>query len=164
MASGDQRAVPAQPLDGSGLRAAIVRTGWNAEIVDRLTAGAERGLSSTGIEHIEVVQVAGALELPLACQLLAQANACDVMVAVGAVIRGETTHYELVSEGASVGLQRVSLEFSVPIGFGLVTVENEAQANARSEGPGGHNVGEEAAVAAVELAVLARRLGVSTTG
>lgn len=164
MASGDQRAVPAVSLDGSGLRAVIVRTGWNAAIVDRLTAGAERGLASTGIDDIEVVQVAGALELPLACQLLARAGSVDVMVAVGAVIRGETTHYELVSEGASVGLQRVGLDFSLPIGFGLVTVENEAQADARSQGPGGHNVGEEAAVAAVELAVLARRLGVSTTG
>jgi len=70
------------------------------------------------------------------------------------VIRGETTHYELVSEGAATGVQRVQLDTGVPIAFGLVTVENDEQALARSEGPGGHNVGEEAALVAVQMARL----------
>ena len=132
----------------------IVRTLWNTEVVDRLTEGARRGLADLGVGDIEVVEVAGCYEIPLACKFVGESGRADLVVAVGAVIRGETTHYELVSEGASEGVQRVQLDTGVPIGFGLATVENDEQAAARSEGPGGHNVGEEAAQAAVQLARL----------
>ncbi len=154
MASGDERA-SAPDLDGSGLRIAIIASRWNAAIVDRLVDGAVRGLESFGVSHIEQVSVPGAFELPMAARLIAGSGRIDGIVVVGAVIRGETTHYELVANECGRGIQDVQLETGVPVGFGVLTVENVGQAEARSEGPGGHNVGEEAAVVAVELASLA---------
>jgi len=159
VASGDQRADAPADLDGVGLRIGLVRSRWNAEIVQRLCAGVERGLLHLGIpfDDILVETVPGSFEIPMACSVLARSGKVDAIVAIGAVIRGETTHYELVSEGAAQGIQDVQLATGVPIAFGLVTVETEAQALARSEGPGGHNVGEEAALVAVEMARLAQR-------
>ncbi len=159
MASGDQRADVPDELDGSGLRIALVRSRWNATVVDRLVAGVDRGLLHLGIPAEDVVRetVPGAFEIPMACQAIAASGRVDAIVTVGAVIRGETTHYQLVSEGAAEGIRQVQLTTGVPIAMGLVTVEDEAQAMARSEGPGGHNVGEEAAQVAVEMARLVQR-------
>ncbi len=159
MASGDQRAEVPADLDGVGLRIGLVRSRWNAEIVERLCAGVERGLLHLGVPFDDIVieSVPGAFEIPMACSVLARSGEVDAIVTVGAVIRGETSHYELVSEGAAQGIQQVQLATGVPIAFGLVTVENEQQALDRSQGPGGHNVGEEAAVVAVEMARLAQR-------
>ncbi len=155
MASGDQRAVAAD-IDGSGLRAVILRTRWNTDIVDRLTAGAERGLSDLGVTDIEVVDVAGAYELPFAAKTIASSGRADLIVVTGAVIRGETTHYELVAGECGRGILDVQLSTGVPIGMGVLTVENDSQAMARSREAGEHNVGEEAAQAAVEQALLVR--------
>ena len=91
----------------------------------------------------------------MGCWAVASSGRADAIITIGAVIRGETTHYELVSEGAADGVQRVQLDTGVPIAFGLVTVENMEQALARSEGAGGHNVGEEAALVAVQMARIA---------
>jgi 6,7-dimethyl-8-ribityllumazine synthase len=159
MASGDERAEVPEDLDGVGLRIGLVRSRWNAEIVDRLCAGVERGLLHLGIpfDDILIETVPGSFEIPMACSILARSGKVDAIVTIGAVIRGETTHYELVSEGAAGGIQQVQLETGVPIAFGLLTVEDEAQALARSQGPGGHNVGEEAALVAVEMARFAQR-------
>ncbi len=159
MASGDERARPPEDLDGVGLRIGLVRTRWNADIVERLGAGVERGLLHLGVpfDDILIETVPGSFEIPMACSILARSRKVDAIVTIGAVIRGETTHYELVSEGAAQGVQQVQLATGVPIAFGLVTVENREQALARSEGPGGHNVGEEAALVAVEMARLAQR-------
>ena len=134
----------------------MVRAAWNEDIVDRLAAGAQRGLDELDVAEVLTVEVPGCFEIPQAAQVLARSGKVDAIVTVGAVIRGETTHYELVSEGAAQGVMAVQLETGVPIGFGLVTVENEAQALARSEGPGGHNVGEDAAYVAVAMALLTR--------
>ncbi|MFP5320732.1 MAG: 6,7-dimethyl-8-ribityllumazine synthase [Acidimicrobiia bacterium] len=159
MASGDSRAGAPEDLDGVGLRIGLVRSRWNAEIVERLCAGVERGLLHLGIPFDDIVMesVPGAFEIPMACAVLARSGEVDAIVTVGAVIRGETSHYELVSEGAAQGIQQVQLATGVPIAFGLVTVENDQQALDRSQGPGGHNVGEEAALVAVEMARLAQR-------
>ena len=159
MASGEDRALPPGDLDGVGLRIGLVRSRWNAEIVDRLCAGVERGLLHLGIPFDDIVieSVPGSFEIPMACSVLARSGEVDAIVTIGVVIRGETTHYELVSEGAAQGIQRVQLQMGVPIAFGLLTVENHEQAMARSEGPGGHNVGEEAALVAVEMARLTQR-------
>jgi len=159
VASGDERAEVPSDLDGIGLRIGLVRSRWNTEIVDRLCAGVERGLLHLGIPFDDIVieSVPGSFEIPMACSILARSGEVDAIVTIGAVIRGETTHYELVSEGAAHGVQQVQLSTGVPIAFGLVTVENAEQALARSEGPGGHNVGEEAALVAVEMARLAQR-------
>ncbi len=126
--------------------------------MDRLAAGTQRGLEELGVTDTTEVTVPGCFEIPLAAKLLAEAGQVDAIVTIGAVIRGETTHYELVSEGAAQGAMAAQLTTGIPIGFGLVTVENEAQALARSEGPGGHNVGEDAAYVAVAMALLARDL------
>ena len=124
--------------------------------MDRLAAGTQRGLEELGVTETTEVTVPGCFEIPLAAKLLAEAGQVDAIVTIGAVIRGETTHYELVSEGAAQGVMAAQLTTGIPISFGLVTVENEAQALARSEGPGGHNVGEDAAHVAVTMALLAR--------
>ena len=159
MASGDDRASVPEDLDGVGLRIGLVRSRWNAEIVDRLCAGVERGLLHLGIPFDDIVieSVPGSFEIPMGCSILARSGEVDAIVAIGVVLRGETTHYELVSEGAAQGIQQVQLTTGIPVAFGLLTVENREQALARSEGPGGHNVGEDAAVVAVEMARLAER-------
>ncbi|WP_420626426.1 6,7-dimethyl-8-ribityllumazine synthase [Candidatus Poriferisodalis sp.] len=158
MASGDQRAGRPPAGAGAGLRVGIVRATWNPDIVDRLSDGVGRGLDELGVSEVAEVTVPGCFEIPLAAQMLANSGRIDAIVTIGAVIRGETTHYELVSDGAAQGVMAVQLETGVPIGFGLVTVESEEQAHARSEGPGGHNVGEDAAYVAVTMALLDRNV------
>lgn len=153
MASGDSRAAFTD-IDGSKLRFAIISTRWNVEIVSRLAAGAERGLAQLGINNPVHFSVAGAFELPFAAKTVAESGTVDGIVVVGAVIRGETTHYELVAGECGRGIMDVQLSTGIPIGMGVLTVENVTQANARSENAGGHNVGEEAAHAAVELAAI----------
>ena len=159
MATGDERARPAEGVDGAGLRIGIVHARWNTTLIERLLDGVHRGLAELGVDGADVVveSVPGSLELPFGCLCLARSGRVDAIVAVGVVIRGETTHYEIVSEGAAQGVLDVQVATGVPIAFGALTVENEAQAHARSEGPGGHNVGEEAALVAVEMARLAAR-------
>ena len=139
---------------GVVLRIVVVRASWNLEIVQRLADGVDRGLRALGVTDIVSVEVPGCFEIPMACRAVATSGRADAIITIGAVIRGETTHYELVSEGAAEGVQRVQLDTGVPVAFGLVTVESDEQAMARSEGPGGHNVGEEAALVAVQMARL----------
>lgn len=149
-------------LDGSGLRLVLIRTRWNPTIIDRLADGVERALRSHGVESYDVVEVPGAFEIPFAARTVAASGRVDAIVAVGAVIRGETTHYDLVSEECARGLQDVQISTGVPIGFGVLATENVEQALARSAGPGDpdghgdHNVGADAASVAVEMALLAR--------
>ena len=140
-------------LDGSGLRVAIVASRWNADLVDCLMDGAHRALAALRVSEIDEFHVPGAFELPLATKRVAQSGSHDAIVAIGAVVRGETSHYELITEQCAAAIQQVQLETDIPVGFGLLTVENRDQADARTEGPGGHNVGEDAAAAAVELAL-----------
>ncbi len=125
-------------------------------IVDRLVAGARRAVESVGAIAVES-SAPGSFELPFATQVLARSGTVDAIVALGAVVRGETTHYEIVSTECARGVQNVQRTTGVPVAFGVLTVENEDQALARSEGPGGHNVGEEAAQVAVEMARLVQR-------
>ena len=154
MASGDARSLTPAGLDGAGVRVGLVRARGNTELVDRLADGVRRGVDSLGATMVEEVTVPGCFEVPLGCSALATSGSVDAVVCIGAVIRGETTHYEIVSGECARGVQDVQLRTRVPIGFGVLTVENEAQAMARSEGPGGHNVGEESAWAAIEMATL----------
>ncbi|MDW3218926.1 MAG: 6,7-dimethyl-8-ribityllumazine synthase [Acidimicrobiales bacterium] len=143
-------------IDGSGLQVVLVRTRWNPEIIDRLADGVSRTLAALGVDDVTTVEVPGAFELPFACRTIAASGRVDAIVAIGAVIRGETTHYEIVSEECARGLQDVQIQTGVPIGFGVLATENVAQAEARSEAGDGHNVGAEAAQVAVEMALLAR--------
>lgn len=150
------------PLDGAGLRVAVIRTRWNPEIIERLSEGAQRALADAGVTQIDMVEVPGAFELPFAARAVATSGRIDAIVAIGAVIRGETTHYDIVSEECARGLQDVQLSVGVPIGFGVLATENLEQALARSEGAQQHtapfhNVGFDAAQVAIEMALLAGR-------
>ncbi len=144
-------------LTGTGLTIGVVRARWNPDIVSRLVDGVTRGLAVLKVTHTTEVEVPGCFEIPLAAKYLAESGQVDAIVCLGAVIRGQTTHYELVAGECGRGVQDVQLATGVPVLFGVLTVENDAQALARTEGPGGHNVGEEAAHGAVEMARLAQR-------
>ncbi len=159
MAEGTARAGAPDGLDGSGLRIGVVRARWNAQIVDRLAEGVERGLKALGVAADDVVEVSvpGSFEVPFGARALATSGRVDAVVCIGAVIRGETTHYDIVAGECARGVQQVQLTTGVPVAFGVLTTEDEGQALARSQGSGGHNVGEEAALVAVEMAHIARR-------
>jgi len=157
VASGDHRAAVPPGLTGTGLTIGLVAARWNAEIVDRLADGVRRGLADLKVTRTLEVEVPGCFEIPLAAGYLARSGQVDAVVCIGAVIRGETTHYELVAGECGRGVQDVQLTTGVPVLFGVLTVETTEQALARSEGPGGHNVGEEAAAGAVEMARLAQK-------
>jgi 6,7-dimethyl-8-ribityllumazine synthase len=119
----------------------------------------ERGLKSLGVVADDIVEVSvpGSFEIPFGARALATSGQVDAVVCIGAVIRGETTHYDIVAGECARGVQQVQLTTGIPIAFGVLTTEDERQAMARSEGPGGHNVGEEAALVAVEMARIAQR-------
>lgn len=150
---------PQPELDGRGLRVAVLAARWNSEITLRLLEGARRGLADAGVsvEQVTVDWVPGAFELPLAAKAWAESGRVDAVICLGCVIRGETTHYESVAGECAAGIQRVQLDTGVPVAFSALTVENVDQAYARSEGPGGHNVGEDGAKVVVEMAALVRR-------
>jgi len=139
---------------------AVLRTLFNEAVVDGLTAGAEEALLEMGVakDAITRLEVPGAFELPLAASAAAESGRFDAIVALGTVIRGETDHYEHISREAAAGLAAVSREQRIPVGFGVLTVDNEAQALARSS-PGPENKGAEAARAAVAMVGVLRRLG-----
>lgn len=145
----------APSTDGAGRRVAIVVSRFNAEIGDGLLGGALRALAEAGVADADilVVSVPGALETPLALQRLAQDGAYDALVALGAVVRGETYHFEIVSNESAAGVSSVMLEFGIPIGNGILTCETDAQAVARMD-----TKGYEAAQAALELANLSDAL------
>lgn len=140
--------------DGNDMVIAVVSTRWNADIVERLRIGAVRAVEECGATVLEA-SAPGAFELPFAARVLARSGHVHGIVVVGAVIRGETTHYELVSEGCASGAMQVQLETGVPVGLGVVTVENHDQALARSSDD--HNVGRDGALAAIEMAAMAQR-------
>jgi 6,7-dimethyl-8-ribityllumazine synthase len=162
VATPDSRPSPPQ-LDAADVVVGVVSARWNNDIVDRLTAGAHRAIGATGA-MAHVASAPGAFELPFVARLLIESGEVDAVVVLGAVIRGETTHYELVSQGCAQGIMQVQIATGIPIGMGILTVENMSQALARSEPAGGHNVGEEATLAAIEMALLAERTRVSLAG
>jgi 6,7-dimethyl-8-ribityllumazine synthase len=135
---------------------AIVTAPFYQSIINGLYQGAETYLTQQSY-NVERIDVPGALEIPLACQLLAQSNKYHGIVALGAVIRGETAHFDHVCEQSARGILDVSLKHNFPIGNGIITVENEAQAIARSS-DNEKNKGYEAAVAAIELLKLKQSL------
>jgi 6,7-dimethyl-8-ribityllumazine synthase len=148
---------PADTPDGGGLRILVLRSTFNGAVVDGLLAGAKAALEEMGVADVAVESVPGAFELPLAARVAAESGRFDAVVALGAVVRGETDHYEHISREAAAGLAAAARETGVPVGFGVLTVTEEAHAVARSA-PGAGNKGAEAARAAVAMARLLRRL------
>lgn len=138
-------------LSAQGLRIAIVASRFNDIIVDRLIGGAVDYLGRHGLEreNMTLVRIPGAFELPLVCRKLAKSGGYDGIVALGAVIRGATPHFDFVANEATKGLAQVSLETGVPIGFGLLTTENIEQAVERAGSKAG-NKGVDAAAAMLE--------------
>lgn len=148
--------------NGHGLRVALLRSAFNARIVDGLLAGAREALGAMGVaaQDITTIDVPGAFELPLAAAAAAHSGRFDAVVALGAVIRGETDHYEHIAREAAAGLAAVGRETGVPVGFGVLTVKNEKQAAARAR-KGAGNKGAEAAHAAVAMVHVVRALSIS---
>jgi 6,7-dimethyl-8-ribityllumazine synthase len=153
--AGNEESPDAPPpiLGGTGLRIGIVCSRFNSRITLRLLDGARRGLDRCGVDPDDVSElwVPGAFEIPLMAKALANGGGVDAVICLGCVIRGETSHYEIVAGECARGIRQVGLETGVPVVFGVLTTENVEQAEARSEGPGGHNVGDESACAAVEM-------------
>ena len=140
-------------------RFAILASRWNPRIVDALVDSARATFLANGVAEtaIDVVRVPGAWELPMAARDLAHAGRHAAIVALGCVVRGDTRHYEQVADGASDGLMRVALDTGVPVMNGVLAVERFEDALARAGGSHG-NKGEEAALVAIEMADLRRKL------
>lgn len=120
-------------LDGKGLHIGIVQARFNESITDALAQACRAELARLGVaeDHIEHVLVPGALEIPVALQALAEKGDCDVLIALGCIIRGETYHFELVANESAAGVTRVSLDYRLPIANVILTTENLEQAIAR---------------------------------
>jgi 6,7-dimethyl-8-ribityllumazine synthase len=144
-------------LDATGMRFAIVAARFNNDVTEPLCAGAEKMLRDHGAADVHVAWVPGAFELPLVAKRFAQSGAVDAVVCIGAVIRGETPHFEYVAGECAAGVTRASLDTGVPIAFGVLTVEDREQAHERIGGREGHK-GEEAAATAIEMVSLLRNL------
>jgi 6,7-dimethyl-8-ribityllumazine synthase len=144
-------------FDGSGLRIAVVVASFNAEVTGGLLTGALLYLNEVGAEVVRVVEVPGAFEIPLTAQKLAASGTTDAVIALGAVIEGETDHYEHVAHRASEGLMRVSLDTGIPVTFGILTARSAEHALERSA-PGEGNKGAEAAAAAIGAALALRSI------
>jgi 6,7-dimethyl-8-ribityllumazine synthase len=148
-------------LDGSELRVAVVASSWHTEVMDGLINGALAVLTDAGVLQPTLVRVPGSFELPIVAARLATGH--DAVVALGVVIRGGTPHFEYVCSATTHGLARVALDTGIPVGFGLLTCDDEAQALDRAGLPGSQeSKGREAAQAALGTALLLRGLAPPT--
>jgi 6,7-dimethyl-8-ribityllumazine synthase len=152
-----------QPIEGGlearGLKFAVVVARFNSFITDRLLAGAKDALARSGcnLDEVEIVKVPGSWELPIAVKTLAAQNRHDAIIALGAVIRGETPHFDYVAGNAASALSQIPLDTGVPVAFGVLTTNTMEQAVDRAGGKAG-NKGFDAATTAIEMAHLMRRL------
>ncbi len=146
-----------QTFSGKGLCIGIVASRFNFEITSQLLKGAEKILRQKGVKDIDVVWVPGAFEIPLMLQKLARKKKAgkkkDGLIALAAVIRGDTPHFDYVCYGTTQGIMKVSLQESIPVAFGMLTTNNVEQALERIGGQHGHK-GEEAALTVIEMAHL----------
>ena len=155
------KGAPVVNADGRGLKVAIVAASWHTQVMDGLVAGAQRALEEAGVTDAPVVRVPGTVELSVACARLAPTH--DALVALGVVIRGGTPHFDYVCSGVTHGLTDVSTRTGVPVGFGVLTCDDEAQALDRAGLPGSsEDKGHEAAMAAVATAVTLAELAPRT--
>ena len=148
---------PEITVDGSGLNIVIVAGQWHDVITNAMIASAQRTLEASGASH-SLVRVAGSFELPVVSKAVLEAGA-DAVVALGVIIRGGTPHFEFVSDAATSGLTRVSLDTGKPVGFGVLTLDDEQQGLDRAGLPDSkEDKGAEAAIAALETAVTLRAI------
>ena len=146
-------------LSAAGMRLALVTARFNAHVTGALYDGCQEELGAHGLdlETLTSVEVPGCFELPLVAKTLAKTGRYDAVVCVGAVIRGDTPHFEYVSSETANGIQRAALDTGVPIIFCVLTTDNEEQALARIGGSHGHK-GREAALTAIEMVHTMRRI------
>ncbi len=144
---------------GNGLKIAIAVSRFNQPVTRGLLDGCRAALVENGVEEnaLTLVHVPGAWELPLVCDRLAAAGRFDAIIALGCVIRGETAHFDFIAGEAARGLNRVGLEYKLPVAFGVLTPENREQALERSD-PKQRNKGREVALAALEMVQILRVL------
>jgi len=147
--------------DANGLRIAIVVSRFNDFVTDRLLAGAKEALGAAGADAVDTVSVPGAYEIPQAARTAASTGSYDAVVCLGCLIKGETPHFEYISEAVAHGIMSASAETGVPMSFGVLTTNSAEQALERAV-PGRANKGWEAAMAAVEMATLRRALRAGT--
>ena len=142
-----------------GLRIGVVVSRFNGFITDNLLTGALEVLNQSGVDEadLKIIKVPGAFELPQAAKKLCATGNFDAIVCLGAVIRGDTSHFDYICAETSRGIGKVGLDFNVPVLFGVLTTENLDQAVARS-GSGSSNKGRETAKAAIEMATLFKKL------
>ena len=154
-----KQGVPTIQVDGRGLRVVVVASSWHATVMDGLIDGARRGLAEAGVELVKLVRVPGAFELSVACSRLAPSY--DAVVALGVVIRGGTPHFDYICQATTMGLSDVSLRTGVPVGFGVLTCDDNQQALDRAGLEGSsEDKGHEAATAAVATVITLRDLAV----
>lgn len=145
--------------DLNGLKVAVIAAQWHEQIMNGLLDGAERALKELGIDEPTVLRVPGTFELPVAAKRLAE-RGYDAVIALGVVIRGGTPHFDYVCQAATAGLTQVAVETGVPVGFGVLTCDNEQQALDRAGLPDSNeDKGHEAVTAAVATAVALRSIG-----
>jgi 6,7-dimethyl-8-ribityllumazine synthase len=140
------------------MRAALCVARFYPELADRLESGAREPLSEAGIDEVETFEVPGAFELPVIAQYAASSGRFEVVVCLGAVIRGDTDHYKYVCGEAARGIQQVQLDTGVPCGFGLLTVDTMEQALERVQGGSKRDTGRAAAEAALAALAVKRQL------
>jgi 6,7-dimethyl-8-ribityllumazine synthase len=144
-------------VDARGISLGIVATRWHAELVEQMLTRAHEAAKACGVSDVTVARVAGSVELPVVAQALAKEH--DAVVALGVVIRGETAHFEYVSQSVTAGLTRVALDESTPVAHGVLTVDTEAQARDRAGLPeSNEDKGWDAVMAALDTAVTLRDL------
>lgn len=152
-------AVAPETVDGAGMRIAVVVARFNEAVTTPLAEGALRVLARRGVddENVLTVKVPGAFELPVTAKRLAASGQVDAVVCLGAVVRGDTPHFDYVAGEAAAGINRAAIETGIPCVFGVLTTDTMEQALARVGGAAGHK-GEEAASTALEMVALLRRL------
>ena len=131
-----------------------VHARWNKEIVDALVKKTYSVLKDKHVNHINLIKVAGAFELPYACQQAANSGHYHAIIAVGVLVKGETMHFEYIADAVAKAIMKVGLKTNVPVIFGVLTCLSEEQAMKRAGFHGGHNHGEDWALTAIEMATL----------
>src|SRR3954447_22434760 len=153
----------AAPVDGSGLRVAVVAGQWHEQVAEGLLSGALRGLTDCKVVAPRVVRAPGAFELPVLAKALAE-HGYDAVICLGVVIRGGTPHFDYVCRAVTDGCTRVALDTGVPIGFGVLTCDTEEQALDRAGLPGSReDKGREAVLAALSTALLLREIAAAAS-
>lgn len=151
----DRESIPS----GSGLRFALIVSEWNNDITFSLRDGAYNTLLKNGVKEsdIEIIHVPGSFELTAGARLAAEKNRFDAVICLGCVIRGETPHFDYICQGVTQGITTLNIQYDIPFIFGILTTENQLQAQARSGGKYG-NKGDEAAITAIKMAALRKKM------